>query len=274
MAKRRRAQAHQRFHRVAVTAPKGGVGKTFVAAHLAWDIHDWEGHSVGVVDLGSLQNAAQWIDDVGYNDAANMCKDNFVFQARDGIVVASCRDWDKEDATASEFKHVIETPRLAVPALAHGALLSKANVLVYDSDHWLRSFVHFLRHFESVVILVDPSDPLSLRNLAESWPVVANMLGVVSATTTIRIVANRTTNPIRAESALVAACTKTLRMKRMDERAIKGICDHMRSLFLTNVSVPFIPQAASAFARSTPVWKIAPKYEAVFDAIAAEIGAI
>ncbi|ODS31467.1 MAG: CobQ/CobB/MinD/ParA nucleotide binding domain protein [Candidatus Scalindua rubra] len=238
--------------RIAVTAAKGGIGKTFISVHLCWIIHYLK-YKTGLVDLGSTQPACQFLDRDKYirNDISTS---NFAFTTKDGIVVASCEDWDKVTGYRNEFHDIISNPQHPPKTLNNRKILRNIEVVIYDTDHWLKSLVNFIEKFDTIIILIDNSDFSSLTNLAVVWQQISNS-NFGQTRSKIKILSNKSKQPKNAWKKLKKHSIDLFRDRMFKDEDIKKYISEMEESYVFDISIPKYSKSFNANAKSTPIWR-------------------
>jgi hypothetical protein len=258
--------------RITVTAPKGGVGKTFVAAHLCRVLGTYEGVRPGIIDFGASQNACQWLDRRGFVKSRRQHEHNFVFRASRGEVIASCCDWDKDQTRRNDYNDLIHNPNSPPGSLTDGKLLKNLNVFVYDTDHWIRSFANFMQYFDVVLILIDPDDIDSMRNVADHWSILSNGKKIGKIKTEIVILANRCRKPGAAWASMSRFATLVFEDQMLSNKQIREYLAELKVCFVHDFSIPRFNSAAKAAQASSAVWEFEKSAEDVFDNLAEMVG--
>jgi hypothetical protein len=268
------------MNRIAVTAPKGGIGKTFVACNLAFYLHQSRMQvKPCVVDFGSHCSACRYLDHSAYQKAKALKHSDFVFQTGSGLVAANCEDWDKADESNSRrqaFQDIMTDPLARTPiiqrVLGDTHLLQQCDGFIYDTDHYIRTLIKFLTSFDRVILLIDDHDDINMENLALSWIPYSNYHTgelVKKRPRKTYIIANRTANPSRAKQRLLRCCEQAFsrELPKADVELKMGEIDHF---FIDQFSIPAFTQANAnaSFQRSLPIWEIDPNAKDVFRQLA------
>jgi cellulose biosynthesis protein BcsQ len=269
------------MNRIAVTAPKGGVGKTFVSCNLAWYMHLSRMQTKPcVVDFGANSDASRYLDSTAYYQAKREHGDDVVFETKGRMIVACCKDWDKQNPELGKneaYKDIMTNPlaqsKVIEQNLTHWSRLQKCDRFIYDTDHFITTFIKFMIYFDRVILLYDADDLGSMENLACAWDYYSNYhLGdlVKKRPRKTFIVANKTENPEHSKTTFLNVCRRIFPHMYPSQTMVEDKLTELELFCEDNFGIPICPSEETNRSReeSVPIWRIRPEVKEQFKQLA------
>lgn len=239
--------------RICVSAPKGGVGKTFLSVHLAWLLS--EKHiPTALLDFGSTLSATKYLDRQAFNRIRKMQRFAGVERIGQHLVIAAVEDWDKLPNHTKERDALFSNPQAPPSSLAGGNTLADCEVFIYDTDHYISSLAYFADNFDAIFLIIDPADFHSLDNLSDFWTILMNERSLTGSPGHIFILANRTKQTksalTKVKSWMKTRCTEL----EIPKEQIKEYQASLEQHFVMDFAIPKFTKAKDSFTHNVPIW--------------------